>query len=539
MASSKMYLGFSLLVIVCFLSWFPVPSVSVDHCADGDKNCTDANLCPSKCKCEGPPDNITDCSNQGLEAIPEIAEMNSYTSIFYLNGNKLGTLWRHTLPMLKEYFVQNNKLTHIRDDAFLDMPNITMLNLSYNSLDEISERPLKYLSSLVTLDISHNNLSAVAIHNFNGEDLKALKTLDLSNNNISTIGREGFYKLNSLVQLNLCHNRLKTVDTGMLLGLSGLSSLYLDNNNINHIVNKAFQPLWSVTTLTLNNNDLTGLDRLTFFNMNKLESLNLGYNMLEKVPSESLREPTFLKKLILDGNQIEKIEKEDFPLNLSPLATLSLSDMTVLNLIHGNSFDDFEKLRSVNISRNPKLASLAHHLFYRSFHVIRTVDISRNALTEVDENILPWDLLFSLDVSGNKWRCDCNVLWMTHYRFHKDIKCSSPASVADKMYIDLAHSDFKCDQKKNASEDNRQGIRNGLAATALVVSVLLVGFLVYRFRSHFLCFKKPGTYNTLYNIYDPTRENSNNVVIKYRGDQERVDSKTTGVDMDNEMKAIL
>jgi hypothetical protein len=101
------------------------------------------------------------------------------------------------------------------------------------------------------------------------------------------------------------------------------------------------------------------------------------------------------------------------------------------------------------------------------------------------------------------------------------------------MFADLIDSDF------DDAPPNRQAIRNGLAVTALLVSVLLIGFLAYRFRRYIPCHKKPGTYNTLYNIYDPTRENSNNVVIKYRGDQERVDSRTTGVDMDNEMKAIL
>lgn len=62
--------------------------------------------------------------------------------------------------------LQENQLRELASDSFSSVPNLLMLNLSYNQLTGLDRAGLHGLKSLEVLDLSHNKISNFDYHNF-------------------------------------------------------------------------------------------------------------------------------------------------------------------------------------------------------------------------------------------------------------------------------------------------------------------------------------------------------------------------------------
>ena len=89
--------------------------------------------------------------------------------------------------------------------------------------------PLRHKPSLESLDLSHNELTALSAHSFCG--LMKLRTLDLSYNNISAINGDTFRGLNLLQTLDMSHNSLQSLPDDVFSGFLILKNLYLNYNS--------------------------------------------------------------------------------------------------------------------------------------------------------------------------------------------------------------------------------------------------------------------------------------------------------------------
>ena len=106
------------------------------------------------------------------------------------------------LFITNDFFSKNNLETI--DKSIRLAPNLTDLNLSYNSIVDIAN--LTGLPHLRNIDLSHNNIKDIeSLHTKIGQIL----TLDLSHNMIRNL--HGMSKLYSVINLDVSNNKLRTL----------------------------------------------------------------------------------------------------------------------------------------------------------------------------------------------------------------------------------------------------------------------------------------------------------------------------------------
>ncbi|XP_078267957.1 slit homolog 3 protein-like isoform X1 [Rhinoraja longicauda] len=166
-----------------FLKEIPIQDVAVqDFTCDADNNessCLPDLRCPELCNCV---DTVVRCSNRGFRALPKGIPKDA-TEI-YLEGNQLTTF-----PSELSNFKQ-----------------LSLLDLSNNSISILSNSSFNNMSHLSTLILSYNRLRCIPVHAFDG--LKSLRLLTLHGNDISTIPNGAFSGLTSLSHLALGANPL-------------------------------------------------------------------------------------------------------------------------------------------------------------------------------------------------------------------------------------------------------------------------------------------------------------------------------------------
>lgn len=126
-------------------------------------------------------------------------------------------------------FFSKNNLETI-DKSIRLAPNLTDLNLSYNSIVDIAN--LTGLPHLRNIDLSHNNIKDIeSLHTKIGQIL----TLDLSHNMIRNL--HGMSKLYSVINLDVSNNKLRTLaDVSTVTQLPCIEQLTLSPNKVNNEV---------------------------------------------------------------------------------------------------------------------------------------------------------------------------------------------------------------------------------------------------------------------------------------------------------------
>ncbi|KAI9293049.1 Dbl homology domain-containing protein [Neoconidiobolus thromboides FSU 785] len=145
---------------------------------------------------------------------------------------------------LREVPPINGVVTHLRldsneiDNLFKfkmdDFTSLTVLDLSYNKLEEFSSTFSK-LTQLKELYLNHNYLTDIPS---SIAHLKNLEILDVSYNKIVKISAQGVVKLVNLHHLNLRYNLLEELPYSLGVLESRLFTLLVDNNPYNsHFIN--------------------------------------------------------------------------------------------------------------------------------------------------------------------------------------------------------------------------------------------------------------------------------------------------------------
>ncbi|CAH8350954.1 unnamed protein product [Eruca vesicaria subsp. sativa] len=146
-------------------------------------------------------------------------------------GNQL-----HHLRHLKNMDVSFNNLQG--DIPFGLPPNATHINMAYNNLTQSLLFSLPLMTSLVSLNLSHNSLSGPLANVFSGLQIKEM---DLSFNNLTGDLPSSFGTLMNLNSLYLQHNRF----TGSIIYLADLplTDLNIEDNQFSGIFPTSFQSI--------------------------------------------------------------------------------------------------------------------------------------------------------------------------------------------------------------------------------------------------------------------------------------------------------
>jgi Leucine-rich repeat (LRR) protein len=169
-----------------------------------------------------------------------------------------------------------NNISTLPAGLFNGVPNLDVLNLSHNIIQDISCAQHFQLHHLTQLDLSHNIITILP----NTINLQNLEVLLLNNNQITTLPTDVFSNLPNLQILALQYNEIATLPSNVFNNLLRLTELTLNNNRILDLPQNVFSNLGQLNLLTLSTNLLTDLTPGIFINLNSLRTLYLNWNQI-------------------------------------------------------------------------------------------------------------------------------------------------------------------------------------------------------------------------------------------------------------------
>lgn len=301
----------------------------------------------------------------------------------------------------------------LEDGTFYDLSNLTSLNLNENLIGQLPSAVLCDIGKLRTLELYKNDIRNTTDIAF--ECTPELKTLDLNSNKITWLPARAFGSALQLHQLNLEFNQISHIDPLAFEGLSKLDSLFLGYNKLSIIDSFSLTPLASLRDLELQNNVVTDFitsgtneNKLPVDSLPKLSTVNLNNNKLS-VLSESFAILKHARSLSLSFNFIRAIENELE--HFSSLTRLLLND-NALYYIGNRSFAHMAELRELGIQNN-HLGSLAEGAFWQ-----------------------PVSVELVLRLTGNPWKCDCQLSWVASWLRDVHHAAATAAAVAAKSDSD-------------------------------------------------------------------------------------------------------
>ncbi|XP_073537513.1 uncharacterized protein [Phyllobates terribilis] len=255
------------------------------------------------------------------------------------------------LTALKNSGVQVVDSFSFSNSEFLDF-NICM----YVSLFKIQELQLaqnliKFIHTsdgscniLRILDLSYNSINNVTASQM--KNVKSLKELNLSNNIITTIEICSENISMELVHLNLSFNYLTSLTEDQFLCLEKLKSLSLNDNKIQTISKYSFRGLKTLEILHLKSNYLYSLGEFAFAGLFSLKQLILNENFLEEISDPAFNDLTKLEEIAIDFKNMVSMSWSQ---NMESLKTMSLKTLDTTLTIESEYFNNFDDLESLSI----------------------------------------------------------------------------------------------------------------------------------------------------------------------------------------------
>lgn len=330
------------------------------------------------------------------------------------------------------------KLNHnpIRRIQSLISPTLRSLEISHAQLAYIQHNELRYLPSLIHLQLSHNNRLQ-----FSTQTLKSdsLRYLDVSYCNLMHHGLGGFPNIRKVV---LSHNMIRYLSSKEFTNNTKLEYLDLANNNIGSITRDTFYDLKLLKFLDLSWNELAIIPEETLLQMPSLTQINLSRNYFTRVG--------YLKSMsltVLDMSSCEIVLFGKASLEgLSSLVDLDLSRNLISTLPDSISSGT---LRHLNLNYN-RIGTINNHTFIM-LPRLTTLSVTGNRFTTIwsrsffSEN--PY--LDRLDLDDNLWRCDCSKEMYDFFEFITlepnkkeevyNLRCSSPKTVIDMSWFEACY----------------------------------------------------------------------------------------------------
>ncbi|NXJ75176.1 TLR3 protein, partial [Trogon melanurus] len=312
----------------------------------------------------------------------------SHVKLSYLGKSTFQGLQETNLTVLN---LSQNSLSVIEDDSFQWLSSLQHLNLKYNNI-HLSSRLFYGLSSLKHLSLI-NSLTG-KIEDFSFRWLYQLESLIMDNNNFPGITANMFTGLNNLKYLSLCNCNINlqriTNKTFSSLANSSLQVLNLTKTRISTMENGAFSFLGHLKILDLGLNEISQeLTGYEFKGLNNIQDIYLSYNKNLTLRSESFIFVPSLRKLMLRKVGCSNLAISPSPFHpLQNLTVLDISNNNIAN-IKEDLFDGLHKLDILDLQHN-NLARLWKHanpggpvLFLKDLPNLRILNLKSNGLDEI------------------------------------------------------------------------------------------------------------------------------------------------------------
>ncbi|XP_071478267.1 G-protein coupled receptor GRL101-like [Diadema antillarum] len=195
-----------------------------------------------------------------------------------------------------------NTITDLENFAFSNMTSLRTLDLSHNQIGNIHRNSFAGLGQLINLHLGFNSIKVIERSTF--QDLSNLKWLDLDSNQLTTLTSGTFEELTSLTDLILRRNRISHIEVGAMRGLGRVTGISLTNNSIQELRKGMLDGLSSVSWMSLRRNPLSYIEPGTFDNTPEITYLGLLQTELDNLHPDMFRGLTKLERLSTDDNRL-------------------------------------------------------------------------------------------------------------------------------------------------------------------------------------------------------------------------------------------
>lgn len=180
--------------------------------------------------------------------------------------------------------------------------------------------------------------------------------------------------------------------------------------------------LVNLQRIYLSQNRITSIDEHAFKGLTNLVELDLSGNLLDTVPTATFVDCPSLMRLILSYNPISVLKRGSF-VHLSFLHSLELSNCNVNHIEEGA---------------------------FQGLHRIEWLHLDGNKLTTIKGvKILP-ESLRGIELQGNLWKCDCNILdlyaWLINFNvpYSAEPICKGPRKLAGRAIKSIPERELAC-----------------------------------------------------------------------------------------------
>ncbi|XP_076080067.1 toll-like receptor 2 [Mytilus galloprovincialis] len=413
------------------------------------------------------------CNGRGLHYIPQfpdqiISVIMSGTNLTNIEKNGFKNL---TYIRLKELTLDNNLITFIHEDAFVNLKFLDSLrifqetNLEVNVI-KVSVGKMK-TRNLRSLYFQNNNWPFLPVDMFTSFSYSEIRTVRINGNSFSKLKSATFSPLKKLQKLFLNKNEIEHID------LKGISKDLVDLRLNENLLSKV--PEWctkdsrvvslvnKLESLDLSDNNIGDIRIKAFLCLPNLKKL-----LLNRIPMRRIRTNIFAFLPVLYSLQLSKIgfplqKIDDYAFNSSSLSSLH---MDVANFHFDRN--EFNPQTIFSLSPNLSFLNLDHNFFPRNetkmqqifspLVRLKNLIISSTSLFILPKNVFPFlKSLEILTLSSNRlsdWNDGSEIFRnMTSLRnlnmkdnFIKIInKKTFPADVLRSLKVlDLSYNSFVC-----------------------------------------------------------------------------------------------
>ncbi|XP_054733079.1 protein artichoke [Anastrepha obliqua] len=282
-------------------------------------------------------------------------------------------------PMLETLNISYNELPIIHSATFRNLNRLFEVDASYNLLTDIPGLP----KIVERISMRGNAISTLPFSIGKSLNLPNLRMLDLSVNRLEQLPKYGFQGMPQLRVLSLANNRLRSLDDTAFIGAARLELLHLQDNGLTHIDDRAFLSLAELRNLNLQGNKLDSITDNMFSNNSRLEQLDLSRNLIRTIAPAAFEAQRSLEYLDLSSNALS-----DISVSLSNLANLHDIDLSYnqITRVHADVVSSWRSVVEIRLSNN-LIVELKHGTF-RNLPKLQYLDLSSNEISSVEPGAL-------------------------------------------------------------------------------------------------------------------------------------------------------
>ncbi|XP_045772075.1 phospholipase A2 inhibitor beta-like [Maniola jurtina] len=290
----------------------------------------------------------------------------------------------------------NNSITNVTELPSVPGNRIA-ISFKSNKINEINDDAFNNIHRLVYLDVSNNRLSGDVLRSeiFQGPY------------------KDGVYKSIALETLNLGNNQIHSLDRYLFQYTPNLTRLYLNNNPIeilDHVTVLALSSATKLEVLDLAKTDIDSIPLDAFRGLVNLRQIDLSGNKFATVPESLGLVGSSLQYLTFNNNPIVELNDDSF-IGLTNLVELEVGENNYLEEVKRSTFTPLKSLRVLHLCHNRNLRYISHNAFrgVKNKWTLKEVYLDDNKLSELSTDLLPWNKLEVLGMTGNKWLCNCDL----------------------------------------------------------------------------------------------------------------------------------